>query len=329
MSDNIKSDVLLVGAGYMAIEYAKVLKGLNRKFITVGRGEESARNFEKETGFPVQRGGLEKFVATNDNLPSRAIIAVGVKDLAENCATALKCGVKEILLEKPAALCVSDFEMLNNLAKENSATVCIAYNRRFYSSTRTAAKYIQEDGGVTSFHFEFTEWLHIFNKDALEDVNALETLNLPNIFLGNSSHVMDMTFFICGKPKEISCYQAGATPTKNYFTIFTGAGVTEKDIPFSYQANWLSPGRWSVEVMTKHRRFIFRPLEKLQIQNLKSVKIDFVDIDDSLDTLYKPGVFLETKAFLDKDENFKYLCTIEEQCKMLPFYQKISGSNFK
>lgn len=328
MSDNVKIDVLLVGAGYMAIEYGKVLKGLNRNFITVGRGEESAKKFEQATGFYAQRGGLEKFIAESDSLPDYAIIAVGVNELASTCAAALKCGVKKILLEKPAALSVKDFEMLRNMAKENSATISIAYNRRFYSSTRTAAKYILEDGGITSFNFEFTEWLHLFNKDALEDMNALETLNLPNIFLGNSSHVMDMAFFLGGKPKEISCYRAGATPTKKYYTTFAGAGLTNDDVPFSYQANWLSAGRWGVEVMTRRHRFIFRPLEKLQVQNLKSVKTEFVDIDDSLDTLYKPGVFLETQAFLEQNENFKYLCTLEEQYQMLPFYQKISGNNF-
>ena len=54
MSDNLKIEVLLIGAVYMAVEYAKVLKGLNKKFITVGRGEESAKKFELATGFQAQ-----------------------------------------------------------------------------------------------------------------------------------------------------------------------------------------------------------------------------------------------------------------------------------
>ena len=328
MSDNLKIEVLLIGAGYMAVEYAKVLKGLNKKFITVGRGEESAKKFELATGFQAQRGGLEKFIENNDSLPPSAIIAVGVNELFATCASALKCGIKNILLEKPGAIRSSDLIMLNNLAKENSATVCIAYNRRFYSSTRTAIKYIFEDEGVTSFQFEFTEWLHLFNKNIFEDTNALKTLNLPHIFLGNSTHVLDMAFFLGGKPKEISCYHTGETNIENYYTVFAGSGITNNNVPFSYHADWLSAGRWGVEIMTKRHRLIFRPLEKLQVQNLKTVKADFVDIDDSLDTLYKPGVFLETQAFLEKNDDFKYFCTLDEQCQMLPFYQKISGNNF-
>ena len=328
MSDNVKAEVLLVGAGYMAVEYAKVLVGLNRKFVTVGRGEESAKKFEQATGFYAQRGGLEKFISENDKLPEYAIVAVGASELAATCELLLNCGVKKILLEKPGALRVTDFESLKKSAEKNSAQVSIAYNRRFYSSTRTALKYIAEDGGATSFQFEFTEWLHLFEKDAYENPEKLEKINLQGIFIGNSGHVLDMAFFICGKPKEIFCYQSGKTPVKNYNTIFAGAGITYENIPFSYNANWLSPGRWGVEVMTNRHRFIFRPLEKLQVQNLKSVKTEFVDIDDSLDTQYKPGVFLETQAFLEKNDNFKYLCSLQEQCEMLPVYQKISGYKF-
>ena len=50
MSNNLKSDVLLVGAGNIAVDYAKVLKALNRDFIVVGRGEKSAENFEQKIG---------------------------------------------------------------------------------------------------------------------------------------------------------------------------------------------------------------------------------------------------------------------------------------
>ena len=315
MSNNLNVDVLLVGAGYMSTEYAKTLRALKRNFLTVGRGEESAKNFEQVTGFYAYRGGLEKFIDNSDSLPKYAIVAVGVENLASTCASLLKSGVKNILLEKPGALKTSDFQMLNKLSKENFATVSVAYNRRFYASTRSAMHYIHEDGGVTSFQFEFTEWLHKF-----QDLGKLEKI-LPHLFLANSTHVIDMAFFLCGKPKDITCYSLENK-------IFAGSGVTEKNVPFTYQANWVAPGRWGIEVLTRHNRFIFRPLEKLQVQRLKGIKIDFVDIDDSLDNLYKPGIFLETQAFLDKNEDFKYLCSLEDQCKMLSFYQKMSGKNF-
>lgn len=318
MSDNLKSEVLLVGAGNIAVDYAKVLKDLKREFIVVGRGEQSAKNFEQATDIPVHRGGLDKFISENDALPNYAIVAVTEELLASTCITLLKNGVKNVLLEKPGAWNFPDFHNLMKTAKETSANVVLGYNRRFYSSTRKALEYIAEDGGVTSFQFEFTEWLH-----AHEAVGKL-TKVLPYLFLSNSVHVVDLAFFLCGKPKEISCYKMATFPANKITSIFAGAGISENKAPFTYQANWLAPGRWGVEVLTNKHRLIFRPLEKLQIQQMRSVKIDFVEIDDSLDVTYKPGLFLETKAFLEKNDDFKYFCTLEEQFNMLPVYHKMS-----
>ena len=78
-------------------------------------------------------------------------------------------------------------------------------------------------------------------------------------------------------------------------------------------------------MLTNKRRLIFRPLEKLQIQPMRTVRIDFADVDYSLDAEYKPGLYLETKAFLERDENFDDLCSIDEQCARLPIYQKMSN----
>ena len=319
MPDNLKNvDVLLIGAGYMAVEYAKVLKDLNRKFIVVGRGEESAKKFEEKTGIQVHRGGLNDFISTHDTLPSYAIIAVNAPNLAEACLSLLQCGVKNILVEKPGALNFEDFQKIRKIMKEKSAEVSVAYNRRFYASVRKVAEIIKEDGGVTSFQFEFTEWLHV-----LEESGRLAEV-LPYLFFSNSTHVVDLAFFLCGKPKEITCYKMATMPKYTYSSLFAGVGISEHNAPFTYQANWMAPGRWGVEILTNKHRLILRPLEKLQIQHLKSVKTDFVEIEDSLDNLYKPGLFLETQAFLDKNENFKNLCSFEEQCNMLHIYKEMS-----
>ena len=49
MSHNIKSEpILLVGAGPMAIEYARILKDADVNYTVVGRGLNSANKFEKE-----------------------------------------------------------------------------------------------------------------------------------------------------------------------------------------------------------------------------------------------------------------------------------------
>jgi len=68
---------------------------------------------------------------------------------------------------------------------------------------------------------------------------------------------------------------------------------------------------------------ILRPMEILQIMRPKSVAIEEVDIDDRLDKEFKPGLFLQTKNFLNQQH--KNFCTIHEQAKLATtFYNKIS-----
>ena len=311
-------DVLLVGAGYMAKEYAKVLHGLKQSFVVVGRGEESAKKFEQETGEAVMRGGVSSFIAGQTAIPSHAIVAVGIKDLYGNALDLLKAGVKHILLEKPGSLRLEEFQKLTDEAKKQGSEVSIAYNRRFYASTRAAKRYIEEDGGVASFNFEFTEWLHVFEEQGrLRDI-------LPHLFLANSSHVADLAFFLGGEPTEFSCYRKESSQWKDIYTSFAGAGKTKSGALFCYQANWEAPGRWAVEILTNRRRLIFRPLEKLQIQRMKGVQTFFADVDYSFDEDYKPGLYLETQSFLEKNELFQELCSLKEQMNMIAFYRQMA-----
>ena len=73
---------------------------------------------------------------------------------------------------------------------------------------------------------------------------------------------------------------------------------------------------------------IFRPLEKLQIQKIRSVVIEEIDINDKLDTEYKPGLYLQLKAFLENDlTNF---ITIQEQADRMELFHTITnGGEFK
>lgn len=316
MSDNM-TDVLLVGAGYMSKEYARVLNGLGRSFQVVGRGEDSAKVFEQETGHAVIRGGIEKYLEENtSNLPSVCIIAVWAEQHAEVCKMLMEHGAKRILMEKPGSFCRSDMKELRSMSEARGVEVRIAYNRRFYASVRAARKGIVEDGGVTSFNFEFTEWLH---KVPRFEKNGECVWKL---FLGNSSHVLDTAFFLGGRPEEISCFSKAFGIDPDYRTAFVGAGRTETGALFNYQANWEAPGRWSVELLTRKHRFIFRPMEKLQVQQLQSIKVEEAEVDYSLDEAYKPGVYLETKAFLEHDENYADICTLEEQIRNVEIYEK-------
>lgn len=307
--------IWIIGAGVIACEYAKVLKALDKEFICIGRSSESAKAFEEATGVVPITGGLETYLKSNPVLPKAAIVATNLGTLSENTILLLKYGVKRIFCEKPGFLYPLELEEVADVCKQRGAEVYYAYNRRFFASTLAAEKIIEEDGGLRSFNFEFTEWGHViaqYNKPKNE---------LNNWFYANSTHVIDLAFFLGGMPVEMSCFAKDEAEWHKPIN-FVGAGRTDKDVLFNYQANWDAPGRWSVELLTSLHRIYLKPMEQLQLQDKGSVKIYSVEIDDHLDKEFKSGFYLETKAFLDG--KIERLCSVDQQMSHINnIYKKI------
>ena len=316
MPDNVKKNIWLVGTGPMGIEYCKVLQSLDVPFEVIGRGTESAKKFESATGIIPKTGGMAEYLRNYNSIPEYAIVAVSIEQLASVAIQILEAGVKRVVVEKPGGLTAKEIESVAQIAKRKNAEVFVAYNRRFYSSVIKAERIIREDGGVTSFHFEFTEWSHVI--EGLQKAPGVK----ENWFLGNSTHVIDLAFYLGGgMPQKISCYTSGGLKWFSKASIFAGAGISENGALFSYQANWKAPGRWGIELLTKKHRLILKPLEKLQVQHIGSVDTEFVDIEDELDIKFKPGLCCQTKAFLQS--NYKSLLNINEQVKNAEYYKLI------
>ena len=85
-------------------------------------------------------------------------------------------------------------------------------------------------------------------------------------------------------------------------SVFSGAGITNNGALFSYHANWESAGRWGLELSTGKRKIILTPLEKVQIQNLGSIQVHEMEIDDTWDRKYKPGLYLQVYHFIMNDD---------------------------
>lgn len=305
----------LIGAGSMAIDYINVLNALNVSYKVIGRGTNSVNECRAKTSVEVLAGGIGRYLSNCRQLPSSAIVAVGIEELANVTRSLLNSGIKKILVEKPGGINIDEIYSVSDETEKQNAEVYIAYNRRFYSSVIKAQEIIQDDGGVTSFNFEFTEWSH-----QIVDLEKAPGVK-ENWLFANSSHVIDLAFFLGGKPKEMTCYKSGGLNWHPSGSIYAGAGIAQNGALFSYQANWEAPGRWGVEVLTRKHRFIFRPLEKLQVQNTGSVAIQEVPIDDDLDTRFKPGLYAQVKAFMDNDT--LRLVTISEHRRNVDHYQMI------
>lgn len=320
---NEKEKILLVGTGNIARDYVKVLRDLDVNFIVIGRSPKSVELFMEDTGIQAFKGGVRQ----NRNLlkdVAAAIVAIDTSQLAEVANFLMDNGIRRLLIEKPGGISQKSILHLTEKAESTNSEVYIAYNRRFYESVFEAEKIIENDGGVKSFHFEFTEWPHKIMQTGLPE----ETIR--NWFICNSTHVIDLAFFLGGKPSDIACFYDKKADWTNDYICYTGAGVSKNGALFDYCANWNAPGRWNLEFMTNKHRLIFRPVESLKIQKLKTVEIKEADtVDYIFDSKYKPGLYRQVKTFLEKDKTYiPRMKTVKEQLEMWTIFEKISGRKY-
>ncbi|WP_020536125.1 hypothetical protein [Lewinella cohaerens] len=295
MSNNINDqEVWIVGAGPMAVDHAKVLLHLGIKPQVIGRGEQSAQYFEKETKLSVIRGGIDTFLLdTKPQNNTFIIIAVGTEALMPMLLKFKNLSFNRILIEKPAAISINELLAHKQDLEYIQDKVFVAYNRRFYPSVQKAIELIKEDGGLQSMHFEFTEWSHKIAP--LQKAPGVK----ENWFFANSTHVVDLAFFIAGQPKDWRAFSKKGTLDWHDKSFFSGAGITDKGVVFSYHSNWESAGRWGVELMTEKRKILLKPLEEVQIIKRGTISTSQIN-DDSINTHgLKPGLLEQGKAFID------------------------------
>jgi predicted dehydrogenase len=310
MSNNLS--IAVVGAGNIAREYIKVIQALGHKAIVIGRGEKNIDEVKSIfAGVTASSGGLENYLKTNKT-PKYAIVATPIDHLAEATRKLLQVGCKSILVEKPLTYSIEQAEKLAQLAAERQAEVYIAFNRRSYMSVQKARELIKEDGGISSFHFDFTEAIFRINpKNYSKETNRLWGI-------ANSSHIIDTAFYLGGKPARMECRKYGDLiewhPTGS---TFTGLGETEKGLPFTYHANWGCPGKWNIEIMTQERKLILSPMERLHQQIQGSFRVEPVDIDYKVDDDYKPGFYNQVQLWIDGESSLMKLENMAEEISII------------
>jgi len=310
-----KNNVLVIGAGRIAKDYVAVLLHLGKNPVVVGRSVVGAKRFQDETGVPAISGGIKEWVRNAPLIPSHAIIAVDANQLARVTQDVLTAGCRNILVEKPGALTRSDLRTVALLAKRMRARVFIAYNRRVLSSVIEARRCIEKEGGPTSFYFEFNE--------RVNQKNSIAQLGIPKSvqtkwFIANTTHVIDLAFYICGKPLLLQGFAVAGPKWSPHPTLYSGAGITHKNVPFAYYANWEVAGPWKIEIGTKFRKYILNPLESLCIE--ESSGRNHIISSSKADTQFRAGFLLQTREFLTKVHS---LPTIDEQLEVFRWYEAI------
>jgi len=318
---NEKNDVWIVGAGVLSESYARILQDLGRNPIVIGRGAASAARFRESTGLTVIEGGVEAYLATIPTQPEAAIVVTGMEALAETASHLIDYGVTQILTEKPGALTYDELAALNRKANNVGATCIVGFNRRCYAAAEKVRAMLAKDGGAISFHFEFTEL-----SDHIAPIAGTKApVVLGRWAHGNSSHVLDLAFFLGGWPTELTAFADG-TDVLDWHpenAVFAGAGKTETGALFSYIANWDGPGRWALELTSRLNRYILRPMETLSVIPRGTFNSVPIEIDDAIDLKFKHGLHLQTKRFLNLEHT--ELCLLSDQVDRWPLYSRIAG----
>ena len=308
MSNNIKESIWLIGPGNIGKDYVKVLKEFDLDITVIGRSKKD------DFPLPVYDKGIESYLKFRlPDIPKYSIVAVNESELYNTTKILLEIGVKNILVEKPGSLSIKELTSLNDTATDKNSNVYIGYNRRFYKSVQKCRDLIKNNKPL-NVNFEFTEWTHNI------DLNHYTKYELERFFLCNSSHVVDLVFHLFGKPKSLNSYTSGGLDWHPSSSVFSGSGKTIDDVLFSYNANWSSAGRWSVEINLTDYKLILKPLEKLFLQEKGSLDVEEIKIDNDL---YKPGLYGEVKDFLSGND--KVLCSLSEQINNFKWYYKIAN----
>jgi len=319
MSNNLK--ILIIGSGYITEHYLNVISSKNITCVVVGRGKDNVNRLSnKFKNIEFHSGGIKNYIDQNSIKKfTHFINLVNIEYCLPITKLLLNNGAKKILLEKPGGLEISELESIGKSAINLDAEIVIGYNRRYFESINKLIELSNLDGGIENVHFEFTEWVHAINKN---DYSS-ETLN--KWIISNSSHVIDTVFYLIGLPKELTAKTLGSNMINWHKSgsIFIGCGVSYNNIPFSYNTNWNSAGRWAIEVTTSTKRYYLKPMEKLSVQKKGEIDIRDVELSGKKDENFKPGMYDLISSFLN--DEYSKLLSVKEQIKHMKIYNQMGG----
>jgi len=301
----------------MAKQHAKALSNMGFKDVTiVSRTQENVEKLCKEFGFHPLSGGYEKHLGNLKEM-DLVIITTPPSDLLSAAESAINANQTNILIEKPGSLYVQELLAFNK--KIQNQRIRIGWHRLLSPSFQKLKSLIEEDGGLSSCRFTFTEWIETipFEKYGPEVCNRWG--------IANSLHIISMAFDLIGMPKEITPFQGGELEWHKAGSIFVGSGISEKNIPFSYDADWKSGGRWGIEVMTEKNVYKMIPVEELHKCKKGSVDWESVPLETTFPNV-KQGVAEEIAVMVadEKEEHIK-LVTLPRAAEFNKITEKIFG----
>ena len=303
--------ILLIGAGEIAQEYVKTLLAMGISEIHIlSRTEASAIKLCDKYSLEKAYGGGDETLDTIIDKFDAFIIATPIESLLPYLKKLTIAGKEKVLVEKPVSL--SSYELNKFIAEFPKCSADVALNRLYFPSVQEMKK-ISEQQIITSVEFSFTEWIHRIDTEKFSDVE------LQRWGISNCIHVIATVFNIAGLPDKISTYVSNRNKIDWHSsgTVFTGAGITQAGIPFSYNSDWSSAGRWSITIRTTSGSYHFSPMEGMNYCPKGSITIENIvpvwesDIKCGFQPMLKAWLEGDKRSLVSIAELKKYIDVIE------------------
>ena len=309
----------VVGYGNMGRQYVQALLQLGVEQICVcSRSPEPLEELKSMDQVKVIPGGFLK-IGTGLSDDGIVIVCTPTSQLVDAAQHLAGCGVKEILIEKPVSLHAAEIRSLSQEFISLGIDGFCAYNRTAYPTVLEARALCEQEGGVTSCTYTFTEFI-----DRVEGGDFTED-ELARWGIANSLHVMSLAHSVIGMPKSWSSHRSGGLPWHPTGSVFVGSGVSEQDVPFSYQADWGSTGRWSVEFHTRQSSYRLCPLEELTRRDRPLGDWETVNVVSHSPEI-KYGVLEQVAAFLSGEiRSLSPLASLEQAAALSEYGEQIFG----
>lgn len=309
--------VAIIGAGYMADEYIRILVA-RVEFRVVGLvGRTTTRAQELANRYH----GLEVFSTIEELFNAKApdLVIVAVSELETHRV------LKEIwkfpwtcIVEKPAGHNLEEAKKILEDSKNAAGKTFLALNRRYYESTLAAQKAL--------LNVEGPRFINLVDQHDTQKALALGVPEkvVDNWHFANAIHTVDLLrVFSRGEVSRLE--KSKWSTNEGAFVVCAKVYFTSGDQAL-YTSFWNTPNNWSLSVSTQELRVTLSPLEFASIQlkgerNSSRVNLEGRDIE------FKPGL---SQLLDDARESLKgnnnNLVTLIDGYKSMKLIQEIFES---
>jgi hypothetical protein len=301
----IKKRVCIVGAGYMATEYLKVLLDLKKKYHLEISGIFSrtySKAYKLKQKYNIVSCYNDLDCMMHNVRPTHVILAVSEINTYNVCKILSKYKL-QLLIEKPCGYNYEQSKKINKLFRDNN-DIYLALNRRYFNSTIKSKQILKKRGKL-----EIT----ILDQQIPNKKRPIKIQK--NWMYANSIHLLDYIFNFC-KGKIIKIVSNKSIKGVKSKTIFFSSG----DIA-NYRALWNMPGPWGVFINTKDIYIKLMPLENLEYRTQKKKKLKFGSIKVHDETNFKPGLKYLTTLFIS--QKTKNLCSLKYNLKLMKLIKRV------